>query len=569
MSFASRQPEAQTAAAGTDQTTSNRFLILAPILLLATLDLFTLIRNHTEAEDSAGFIVGVTSGEHIFLPNHLLFGAINRLHYLAWTFFGYSGNATIPMQLISVVASLISIYFIYRIAQRIGIPTLLSLACAGWSAFAFGFWVYSLEAVTYNLPIPFMLCSLQLLLGIEQRDFQATRGDLWRFFALGGLSAGAAALHQQYVFLIFVVVLVLILMWRQTPQRIWSALATKVMVYVSTAGLLLGGSYVAVGNLVFGHRSVLETISWARGYAAHGMWEPLSFKAPLLTAVGVVRSTFGVNFLLYPPRLAAAITKSFPGKDTIEKRYLAASAFGWLDFTIIAVATLVAVAILAFLFVRVLRSRHEHELQAPLSPSWIFTRFAVVYLCTYIPLIALWEPENPQFWVGLTPIFAILLASRLPARRPVVYAGFVLVAALFVANLFGAVLPYHSANTEYWNVQNEGFVGLAGKGDLILTHCPHRCREALALTTGAKVLDSFSDEVDELTPMLTPSARGHVFVSSWGLDPDTIPVGVRFSGERFENKGVLKMLQTMRDRLVLAGHSGEQAIWSIRTDPRS
>jgi hypothetical protein len=569
MSFASRQPEAQTAVVSTDQTNSDRFLILAPIFLLATLDLFTLIRNHTEAEDSAGFIVGVTNGEHVFLPNHLLFGAINRLHYLAWTFFGYSGNATIPMQLISVVASLLSIYLIYRIARRIGIPTLLSLTCAGWSAFAFGFWVYSLEAVTYNLPIPFMLCSVQLLLGMQRSDFEAPAGDLPRLVALGALSAAAAALHQQYVFLMLVVVLVLTLMWQQTPQRALSVLATKVMVYLSTAGALLGGAYIAVGSLVFGHRNVLETIRWARGYAAHGMWEPLSLKTPLLTAVGVARSIFGVNFLLYPPWLAAAIARSFSGKDTIEKRYLAASAFGWLDFTVIAVATVVAIAVLAFFLVRILRSRHEYGLQAPLSPSWIFTRFAVVYLCVYIPLIALWEPENPQFWVGLTPIFAILLASRLPAQRPVMYAGFLLVVTLFVANLLGAVLPYHSASTEYWNVQNKGFVGLAGKGDLILTHCPHRCREALALTTGAKVLDSFSDEVDELTPMLSPSARGHVFVSSWGLYPDTIPVGVRFSGERFEDKGVLKMLQTMRDRLVLAGHSGEQSIWSIRTDPRS
>jgi len=206
-----------------------------------------------------------------------------------------------------------------------------------------------------------MLPSAHCLLGIRQRDFQAPGRELRRFVALGGLSAAAAALHQQYVFLILVVVLVLILMWQQTPHRTISVLTTRVIVYLSTTGFLLGATYLAVGILVFRQRSVFETISWARGYAGHGMWEPLSLKTPLLTAVGVFRSIFGVNFLLYPPRLADKIAKSFSGKATIEKRYLAESAFGWLDFTIITAATLIAIAIVAFFLVLIFRSRHEPQ----------------------------------------------------------------------------------------------------------------------------------------------------------------------------------------------------------------
>jgi hypothetical protein len=548
---------------------SGKLLILAPILLLAALDLFSLPRNHFEEEDSTLFILNVTNRENLFHPNHLFFGAVNRLHYNAWTVFGYSGNATIPMQSISVVASLVSVYLVYRIALRIGIPVLLSLACAGWSVFAFGFWAYGLEACTYLLPMPFMLSSVLCLLGIRQCDFQASgRRKIWRFVALGVLSATATALHQQYVGLILVVVFVLILTWRQTPHRTISALTTKVMVYLATAGFLLGAAYLAVGFWVVGQHSVFGTISWARGWAAHGMWEPLSPTTPLLMGVGVFRSIFGVNFLLYPPMLADKIIKAFPGRDIIERRYLAENTYGSLGFIIITGATLTAIAILAFFFIQIFRSRHERGPQVPLSPPWIFTRFAVVYLLTYASLIFFWEPDNPQFWVALTPVLMILLASRLTAQRRVTYAGFILVFALFVANFLGAILPYSSPSTDYWAMQNKGFVGLAGKGDLIVTHCTYRCRNALELETGAKVLDSFSDDVHELTAMLIPSAHGRVFVSSWGLDPDTMPADV--SRERFTTARELqKMLQTVRDRFVLAGHSGAQSIWKVRTGPDS
>jgi hypothetical protein len=93
------------------------------------------------------------------------------LHYRLWTAFGYSGDASVPMQLVSVAASLASVYLVHRIALRVGATPLMALAAAGWTAFSYGFWVYSLEADTYVAPLPFVLLSILLLFDVRPTDW--------------------------------------------------------------------------------------------------------------------------------------------------------------------------------------------------------------------------------------------------------------------------------------------------------------------------------------------------------------------------------------------------------------
>jgi hypothetical protein len=135
--------------------------IVVALCVLGTMHLLTLSQNHTQAEDSARYITDVTWGRHLFDadPNHLLFKAIDWPNYRLWSALGYSGDATVPMQLVSVTASLVSVYLVYRIALRVGAPPLMALAAAGWTAFSYGFWVYSVEVDPYCRR--FRLCSCQ------------------------------------------------------------------------------------------------------------------------------------------------------------------------------------------------------------------------------------------------------------------------------------------------------------------------------------------------------------------------------------------------------------------------
>jgi hypothetical protein len=541
----------------TSTASSPRSFWIIPILVvLGAMDLFTLAKNHTEAEDSAFYIMDVTNGENLFHPNHLLFSGINSLHYRFWTACGYSGDATVPMQLISVAASLASVYLVHRIAIRVGATPLMALAAAGWTAFSFGFWVYSLEADTYLAPLPFVLLSILLLFGVRPTDWRAlTTTSVARLIALGTLNAIGALLHQQYLFMVPIVGLSLILTWRMTSARTLSSLITTEGIYCVTAVSLIAVTYISVGKFALGHNSIFETIAWARGHASNGMWESFSPKSVLLLVVGFGRALFAINFLFGSPGMANVIAKVFPNKSLLEERYLAEHYIGTMSFFLIVGAMLVAFAAIAWLAFRLM-----HGVAAVVdtcSPRWIFTRVAVIYLGSYVLLILIWEPSNPEFWIALMPVLAILVACRLDSQKAVVPAAFALVAALFVANFVGAVWPYARTDSDYWTTENEGFVKIARKGDVIVTECAYVCLNNLALGTGVRPIEASSDDAEVLASALASPATGRVFVSSWAFDP---PDGAANSGGGGK---VRAMLVGVRYRLVEIGRSGSQVIWQI------
>jgi hypothetical protein len=531
---------------------------VVPLVALGLLHLCTLTRNHNEAEDAAWYIVSVTNNEELFQPNHLLFGAVNWVNYRVWTIFGYTGDAEVPMQLASAAAGLVSLYLIYRIALRVVTAPQMALAAAAWTAFSFGFWVYSLEGDTYLLPIPFMLLSILLLFELGPLGRVAsTRASVARLAGLGLLSAVAALLHQQYVFLIPIVAITMVLIWRHDPERRGSSLLSAVGIYAGTAITVIAAAYVAVGVFALGYDSVFDMIGWARGHASNGMWESLSPKTPFLMLVGFIRSIFSINLLFHPPQSAELIIKAFPGKSLVEERYLAAHGISTAGFTLIIIAMIAAAAAVGWLMLRLTRRTEHGTNVATTTSQWVFTRFAIVYLIVNSLLIMVWEPENPEFWIAVLPVFAVLLASRLATRTRVVTASSVLVAALFVANFFGAIWPYARTNADYWSMQNRGFIQLAHKGDVIVTECPYICRGNLALMTDVYPIEASSDVVDRLTAALASPDRGRVLVSSWAFNAP------HPAGEPEGSGNVRAVLDSIRDRMVEIGRSGNQVIYQI------
>ncbi|MUL80865.1 MULTISPECIES: hypothetical protein [unclassified Mycolicibacterium] len=525
---------------------------------MGLLHLCTLARSHNEAEDAAQYIVDVTGSDDLFHPNHLFFSAVNWVNYRVWTAFGYAGNAAVPMQLVSAAAGLVSLYLIYRIALRVGATPQMALAAVGWTAFSFGFWVYSLEGDTYLVPIPFVLLSILLLLELGSVGHGAlTRGAVARLAGLGLLSAAAALLHQQYVFLIPIVSIAIVLIWRHDPGRRASSLIAAIGIYASTAIIVVAAGYIAVGVFVLGYDSAFEVIGWARGHASNGMWEAVSPKTPVLVLVGFVRSVFSINFLFHSPRSADLIAKAFPGKSLAEERYLAEYGISTPGFVLIILAMIAAVVAAGWLVLRLSRRADRGANTEIDMRQWVFARFAVVYLIVNSFVITIWEPDNPEFWVAVLPVLAILLASRLSPRKRVIAASFVLVVALFVANFFGAVWPYSRTGADYWSMQNRGFAELVRKGDVIVTECPYVCRGNLALMTDVHPIAASSDAVDRLAAALVSSENGRVLVSSWAFDAPA-------TGEEPAGSGKVRaMLNDVRDQMIEIGRSGDQVIYQI------
>ncbi|ADG76730.1 Glycosyltransferase RgtA/B/C/D-like domain-containing protein OS=Tsukamurella paurometabola (strain ATCC 8368 / DSM / CCUG 35730 / CIP 100753 / JCM 10117/ KCTC 9821 / NBRC 16120 / NCIMB 702349 / NCTC 13040) OX=521096 GN=Tpau_0076 PE=4 SV=1 [Tsukamurella paurometabola] len=534
----------------------HKLWIAIPLAALAFLDSMTLARSHSEAEDAAQYILNVTNGDDLFHSNHLLYGPVNWVNFRLWEALGYAGDAVVPMQVLSVSASLVSVWLVYRIALRVGASLPLSLAATGWVAFSFGFWVYSLEADTYLLPIPFLLWSVMLMLDVIAADASSRSRTFARLSGLGAVAAMAALLHQQYVFLLPVIAITFVIVWRRSSERTSARLLFGLGVFLASSWLLIAVTYCVVGRLAIGLSSPVDIVSWARGHASNGMWEAISAKTPLMMLVGFGRAVFAMNFLFRSPRSSDLMSRVFAGKSLVEERHLAEHGINTVAFLAILLAMAAALAAMAWLLVRLVRRSARRDGEEKFAAKTTFMIFAAVYLLVNVIVIMIWEPGNLEFWIAVMPALAIALAVLLSERTRAVAASFVLVGALFVANLLGAVVPYSQTSNDYWAMQNGGFRGLVAEGDVIVTDCPYLCRGDLALLTDVPPIDASSDDVDELTAALgTPGTD--VFVSSWTFDPP--PQAEAPTG----NGTVRKQLDERRSQLVEVGRSGDQIIYRL------
>lgn len=529
-------------------------------LALAILDLSNLARSHSEAEDTPLYILDATTGERTFHPNHLLFGLVGRGNFLLWRALGYGGNAAVPMQVLSVAAGLCSVWLTYRIAVRAGVPSVLAGTAAGWLAFSFGFWVYSVEADTYLLPMPFLLAAVLLLLGPGDGDVSST-GDrsVARPACIGLLLATAALLHQQYVFAVPAVLVTLYLVWRRGPRRTVGGLLRGAGVVAITVAGLVAVAYLAVGFLALGYQSVGDVVGWARGHAGNGMWESLSPKTPVMLLVGFARSIVSINFLFRSDQTNALMTSVFGGKSLVEERYLAEHGISTPAFTAICLAVAAAVVAGAWLLVRSVRrgAGTECDARRTRGARGVLVPFAATYALVNVLAIMVWEPGNPEFWIAVIPSLVLLLAVRLAPRTRVVAASAVLVAALFVANFLGGVRPYADVSNDYWYMQNSGFATLAQRGDVVVTDCPYVCLGTLALITDTAPIDVATGDVEDLDKVLDPTSTGRILVSSWALD------GPSTTGADAVTGALRERLRAARPRMTEIGRSGDQVIYSL------
>jgi hypothetical protein len=98
------------------------FWLTMILIAITILYLFTLAVNHSEAEDSIFYILGVsresTANTALYYPHHVLFITFNRLIYHFWLFLGYEGNAQLSIQINNVIASIAILFLIYLVSSQ-------------------------------------------------------------------------------------------------------------------------------------------------------------------------------------------------------------------------------------------------------------------------------------------------------------------------------------------------------------------------------------------------------------------------------------------------------------------
>ncbi len=553
------------------------YLWLASFLFfIGIMYILTLSRNHTEGEDSIYYIMSVTNwGESFyhfvwnFHPNHLFFNPVNRLFYNLWIFFGYKGSAEIPMQILTVITSITTLALTYLLGVKIGIKPSLAFLPVGWLAFSFGFWIYGVEAETYIPPLPFLLICVYILVNIYNHKWEETgKIRLKSLLGLGLFSACAVLIHQQYVFLLVVVSLTLLTIWRKFEHAsglkfIFSQLA----VFWGTAFVIIGTAYLSVSYLVFKHSSLAETIEWAKGHANRGFPEPLSWTSPFKAIIGIFKVIWGTNFLFASPHISSFVERIFPNKLLLEEQYVANKAISSSGLLLISIATIVGIVSALILLSKIVLATYKKSAKTSQRDSlsiesWIFSSFSLYFLATYAVVITIFQPTNIEYWISLLPIFYLWLAQRLTIiKQPSQTIGLILMISLYLANFLGGAWPYSQRSTDYWYVSNEYLLQNAQPEDLIVTECGFICQGYLVFYTKAEVLLPSSRDSNILKENIKNHQTGRVIISSWAFVP---PKGLGHEIIRNrDDQEVKQTLETFRDSFREIASNEFQTLWQI------
>ena len=329
------------------------------LVLVGVVFSFTMPQNFTEAEDALHYAFRVASGEPQWHPNHLLYEPFNALVFSAIQNLGVDAAARDVMQVVSLTAGIATLAVIYVIARRASAcPALAALAVLS-TAFSFAFWVYAMMPDTYALALlPYMM-SIMVTQSINQSLSDGRPVASGHLVLLGTLSAIAALLHQQHVFLVPGIFLSFTILRRLTITSENSIRLAAIFVFTFLS--IVGGAYLWVGIAVIGAEGPGELSAWAMGHARGGMWTPWSWASPVRSLVGLGTAIWSPAIVFADARWADTMARAFPHKYFVEEMFLAESGFlgrAWIVVALIATGSLCLLALFSTALLRTsLRAR--------------------------------------------------------------------------------------------------------------------------------------------------------------------------------------------------------------------
>jgi hypothetical protein len=511
-------------ASAVGRTESSRFVGAAvPIVVVAALGLYlsTLSRHYSEGEDSVNYVIDVTRASlpsDLYQPNHLAFVGLNRIVYMLIRVVGYSGDAGLPMKVVSAVAGALALCVMMKIMRILGIDDRLALVWAAITAVSYGYWSYCTQAETYALPLPFLLLSVLAVIDLADGPFPP-----WVFARLGLFNALTTLTHQMHIIIFPLMIAAVVAIWyRRRSDVPVGRLVAGLAIFGVLSAVIVGTAYFAVALGPLGLRDLSSIIHWSEGEGSRGPFSPVKWSNPLVSMIAIGHAVLGGHFLFGIDWFYEPFVRTFPHKLLVEERYMALQLPPVLRLACLAASGIAAVSGLVFLAPLVFSRKAEDP--GAVRSLRFFACDMIIWptLLVYFAFNTIMEPTTIEWWVGPTPLAAIGISS-LQARRPRSRgwwpAGVVFAASLLVANGVGCILPQSDLRTDYWYQVNGFLIRTAHPGDTILTDGGYISDSYLDFYTGAKVIPVHSVHSDQLERILSGPRNGRFWVSSWAIEP--------------------------------------------------
>jgi hypothetical protein len=540
------------------------------IMGVAVLALFLATRavTHVEAEDSVHYIRQITNGHirDLFYPNHLLFNSVNWITYQAWIMLGYVGSAELPTQVNNSIAGAFTVCLLMLTMQRLGFTLLPTLLAAIGLTSSYGFWAYSAEAETYVQPLPFLWLALHRLVVLSQRNERVSD-----FVWLGIYVSLATLLHQQHVFMVFIIgFAIAVLWWRSGAYPPVEYLLQRLALYGGICAVLIGTPYLLVPYLVYGLTDLRDIFDWSKGAAGTGIftYTPWAWSNVLKSAVGISHALWGMHFLFGFDLFNRLMFLVFPNKILDEELLIAANLSRvqvWFCLTALIISAISMTRLLISAVCQHPWQQHEASSRDIMDRALLTITVVVIPMwLAYGLWNTVWEPSNAEFWIApLSFIWLFLFWSPKSFTGGVSIRekwGATAVVTLFLCTFLGSILPQLNRDVDYWYKANEPLIRYAHADDVIITEGGWISKGYLMLYTPAEIISPSGHSIKELDELIG-STRGNVYISSWVEKP---PPGVDTQLVNRDDAAIRAWFASVKSRLTFFAETPMQRIWRVR-----
>jgi hypothetical protein len=311
------------------------------------------------------------------------------------------------------------------------------------------------------------------------------------------------------------------LAWRTQPL---GAVTRFGISYACAAAAVVAPAYM-LASAVVGLESPSQFYDWFTALEQSGNWGFWTSTTPLRAAIGAARALVGGQFL-FSIDAVRDFVESRLGWQPREELYLVrnmSSGATVLTAALLLVAVLGLVALAGGWIRRPRLDKH----------GITFAVLSTVWIVTFAPFFAWWEPVNLEFWIALWVPAAILLALPLSVAGPVRWQRLrpglvaVVLGGLLVANLVGGILPQRSESNDYWRTRVSWYEQNATADDVVVS-AGYLWSSYIRYFSAAGTIDVFEFFADQENPNAgvealqrqLRQASGRVFISSEVFYPE-------------------------------------------------
>ena len=472
---------------------------------LALLYVLTIPVNHTDAEDCLWYAYDTREKPYhaLFHVHHLLYLPVMRLIHTTVPFLD-AYHLMIGVDILCGVAT-VGIFFFW-LERGLQLGRRASLFGCLFLAFCYNFWRYSDEAEVYA--VANLLLAL-LALRVIRRGPAPPGAETWPGRVLTALLGTACMLIHSVLTLPLAVAAVpvyLLLKRRWRTFAIYGVLATV---------LVTGAYYTAFRIVSTAHDPALPAPPTFLKFLAEGSEGSgevaLTWKKIPQLPVGLGPAVISSDYLFAFPKVREKVFNAFPNRN-FSKEFYTGRAYSPARADLSLAMAAVLVVLLAFMACRLDWSapRRRRFLAAPETVA------ILLWAGTYIVLVGIVEPENPENWVSFLPALAAIAAvvvHGLYRGLEHAWLPWVFVGLLFTHNLVNGFLILRRPGSDLFRHRAAWVLAHAHAGDVVFTRDNDVFTRFVRYYSPARVVNLWADGEEltrrkvEQTPVAPGGAR--------------------------------------------------------------